>query len=398
MKRNATIFALLAGLVFQISCGGKRTETSESSAKPVPVHTIAVRYDSVPAVVEAPGTVQARNRVALSSQINGFVRQVNARVGDMVRPGQLLATLDARDAESQKALAGAGVDEAQAALSEARKATQAATERHAAARAASELAGQTLNRYQKLFESRSVSPQEMDEVRMRRDASAAELASSESMVAAAQERIKQVEARIAQAKAQEGRADVMVGWTQVKAPAAGRIVERSVDPGTAIFPGTPLMVIESTSGSQVLADIPTEYVQYLQTGLAVRLKSPGITDRLEGRITEIVPLSNSATHSVQFKADLPAGTSIPNGQFVKVEVPTGTRNAMIVPRAAIRESGQLTGLFIVDSDSRARFRLVKIAPYNADHSEVLSGVEPGEKILASLNNEIIDGIPVEIRQ
>ena len=62
---------------------------------------------------------------------------------------------------------------------------------------------------------------------MRRDASAAELASSESMVAAAQERIKQVEARISQAKAQAGRADVLIGWTQIKAPAAGKIVERS---------------------------------------------------------------------------------------------------------------------------------------------------------------------------
>ena len=125
-------------------------------------------------------------------------------------------------------------------------------ERQSAAKAATELAGQTYQRYQKMFESRSVSPQEMDEVRMRRDASAAELASSGSMVAAAEERIKQVEARISQAKAQAGRADVLLSWTQIKAPSAGKIVERSADPGTAIFPGTPLMVIESTASPQVL--------------------------------------------------------------------------------------------------------------------------------------------------
>jgi RND family efflux transporter MFP subunit len=235
----------------------------------------------------------------------------------------------------------------------------------------------------------------MDEVRARRDAGVAELASSESMVAAAQERIKQVESKIAQAKAQSGRADILLGWTQIKAPAAGRIVERSVVAGTAIFPGTPLMVIESTSRPQVLADLPTEHARRLQTGVAVRLRSAEPSKILEGRIAEIVPLSNPLTHSIQFKVDLPSDSTIPNGQFIKVEVPIGTRNAMLVPRQAIRESGQLTGLFVIDGASKARFRLVKIASYDADRFEVLSGIESGERIVSRLSDQIIDGVPVE---
>jgi len=398
MKRKTTILAFLAALIFQLGCGEKRTDSAHSDAKPVPVRVLAAQYESVPAVIEAPGTVQARDRIALSSQINGYVGRVPVRVGDLVQANQILATLDARDAESQKAMAQAGVEEAQAALSEARKAAQAATERLAAAKAANELASRTFQRFQKLFESKSVSPQEMDEARMRRDAAAAEVASATSMAAATQDRIKQVEAKIAQAKAQLGRADVMMSWTQIKAPAAGRIVERSVDPGTAIFPGTPLMVLESTARPPVLADIPTDQAHLLKTGAVVRLRSSGITGTLEGRVTEIVPQANPATHSVQFKVDLPADTSLPNGQFVKVAVPTGTRNAMVVPRSAVRESGQLTGLFVVDSESKARFRLIKIASYDADRIEVLSGIQPGEKILASLSNTIMDGIPVEIRQ
>ena len=397
MKTNVLILALITGLAFQVGCGGKQTESSASSGKPVPASVLAVRYASVPAVVEAPGTVQPRNRITLSSQINGFVREMNVRVGDSVKSGQVLATLDARDAESQKAMAQAGVDEAQAALSEARKAYQAAVEKQSAAKAAAELAGQTYQRYQKLFESRSVSPQEMDEVKMRRDAGAAELASSESMVAAAEERIKQVEARISQAKAQAGRADVLLSWTQIKAPAAGKIVERSVDAGTAIFPGTPLMAIESTSRPQVLADLPTEHAHRLQTGMTVRLRNAQTKENLEGRITEIVPLSNPATHSIQFKVDLPPDVAIPNGQFIKVEIPAGTRNVLLVPRQAVRETGQLTGLFVVDSASKARFRLVKTVPYDAENSEVLSGIEPGENVLARLNNEITDGTTVEMK-
>ena len=397
MKTNFLIFAFISALALQLGCGGKRPESSPSSGKPVPARVIVIRYASVPAVVEAPGTVQPRNRIALSSQINGFVREISVRVGDSVKPGQILATLDARDAESQKAMSQAAVDEAQAALSEARKTYQAAVEKQSAAKSAAALAAQTYLRYQKLYESRSVSPQEMDEVKMRRDASAAELAASESMIAAAHDRIKQAEARIAQARAQAGRADVLISYTQIKAPAAGKIVEKSVDSGTAIFPGTPLIVIESTSRPQVLADISTGQAHRLQNGLAVRLRNAQSKEILEGRIAEIVPLSNPATHSIQFKVDLPLDAAIPNGQFLKIEIPVGTRNAILVPRQAVRETGQLTGLFVVDGTSKARFRLVRAVPFDADNSEILSGVEPGENVLARLSNEIADGTTVEIR-
>jgi multidrug efflux pump subunit AcrA (membrane-fusion protein) len=397
MKSNPLYFALLSGLVLQIACGERQASTPASSENPVPVSVLKVQYDSIPSVVEAPGTVQPRNRIALSSQINGFVREMRVRMGDSVKQDQVLATLDARDAESQKAVAQASIDETQAALSEARKAYQAAVDMQSSAKASAELADQTYARYQKLFESQSVSPQEMDEVRMRRSASAAELASRGSMVAAAQERIKQVEARIAQARAQGLRADVMMSWTQIKAPVSGRIVERSVDTGTAIFPGSPLLVIESTANSQVLADVPTEHISSLSVGKSVRVLSAEGSGYHEGRIAEIVPLSNPSTHSVQFKVDLSSNLTLPNGQFVKIEVPVGTRNALLVPDQAIRTTGQLDGLFVVDAASKARFRLAKIVPYDADRSEVLSGVEPGEIIIARLDGQIVDGIQVETR-
>jgi RND family efflux transporter MFP subunit len=260
-----------------------------------------------------------------------------------------------------------------------------------------DLAGQTLTRYQKLFESRSVSPQEIDEVRARRNASAAELASRESMTAAAQDRIRQVEARISQAKAQAGRAAVLLSWTQIKAPAAGKIVERAVDAGAAIFPGSPILVIESAANPQVLADLPTEYAGSLRVGLQVRLSSAETGEHIEGRVTEIVPMSDPATHSVQFKVDLPPRLRVTHGQFIKVEVPVGTRNALLIPRSAVREAGQLTGVFIAENGSRARYRLVKTAPYDADQLEILAGLDSGESLITPLNDQITDGTSVEIR-
>jgi multidrug efflux pump subunit AcrA (membrane-fusion protein) len=397
MKSKALLLVVLSGLSIQIACSEKQTSKAETAVKPVPASTITAGYETIHAVVETPGTVQPRDRISLSSQINGFVREMRFRVGDIVKKDQILATLDARDAQSQKAAAQAGIDEAEAALSEARKAYQASVEMQAAAKASSELASQTLVRYQKLSESHSVSPQELDEVRSRRNASSAELASREALVAAAQDRIKQVEAKISQAKAQSGRADVMLGWTEIKAPSSGRIVQRLADPGTAIFLGTPLLVIESIDRPQVLAEVPTEQSGVLRLGSGVRLRDAETGNISEGRISEIVPLSNPATHSTQFKVDLPSNLSLPSGQFVKVELPFGTRDALLAPRAAVRQTGQLTGMFVVDSSAKARFRLVKVAPYDADKVEVLSGINPGEKIISNLNDQITDGIPVAVR-
>jgi multidrug efflux pump subunit AcrA (membrane-fusion protein) len=396
MRTKALISTLISVLAILTACGEKHTD-AVSDRTAVPVSVISAQYRSVPAIVQVPGTVQPRKRIALASQINGFVQEMRVRAGDRVKSGQVLATLDARDAANQKAAAQSAVAEAQAALSEARRAHSAALEMQAASKASMELAEQTYERYRKLFESRSVSPQEMDEIRTRRDAARAELASRESMVAAAEDRIKQVEARIDQAKAQEGRSDVLMSYTRIQAPTAGIVVQRAADAGTAIFPGSPLLVIETTGKSQVLASLPTEQAGYLQLGMTIKLRQSNAAPFIEGKLSEIIPQSDPATHSIQFKVDLPSDAGVVHGQYVKLDVPAGTRDVMLIARSAVRETGQLTGLFVVEEGSRASFRLVKTAPYDAESLEILSGVEQGEKIIAQPDDRIKDGMPVEIQ-
>ena len=398
--RTSFVYYLLAvaGAVTLAACSAS-SPPAATAPHPVPVSVLGAAYQTVPDFVEAPGSVQPRNRIALSAQINGSVHEVFVRAGDTVRAGQMLATLDARDADSQKAAASAGIDEAKAALDEARKSASMAVNMREAARANADLASGTLARYEKLFAARSISPQELDEVRARRDATAADLAAKETMVAAAQDRLRQVEARIAQAEAQGRRADVVSGWTVIKAPSAGSISERLVDPGSAIFPGSPLLVLESTANSQVLADLPTNRSQILRRGVEVQVRNAGASaSTVVGRIAEIIPLSDSASHTIQFKVDLPPGFSAPAGRFVTVSIPAGTRSALLVPRLAVRETGQLTGVFVVDSGSVARFRLVKASPYDTDHIELLSGIDPGDKLIANPGSQILDGTPLEVRQ
>ncbi|MEJ2246770.1 MAG: biotin/lipoyl-binding protein [Acidobacteriota bacterium] len=120
MRIKALLTILLTGLAMLPACGDEHAGTSDSGQAAMPVNVIQARYQPIATSVEAPGTVQPRNRIPLASQINGFVHEMRVRAGDRVRSGQVLATLDSRDAESQKSAAQSAIDEAQAALSEAK--------------------------------------------------------------------------------------------------------------------------------------------------------------------------------------------------------------------------------------------------------------------------------------
>ena len=136
-----------------------------------------------------------------------------------------------------------------------------------------------------------------------------------------------------------------------------------MDPAAPYSPEAPLLVIETNANPQVLAEIPTAAARGLHTGLDVGVR---ISDAERQRKAALRRSCRSPTRPlirVQFKVDLPPGAAVPNGQFIKVEIPMGSRNASLVPRQAVRETGQLTGVFVVDSASKARFRLVKTVPY-----------------------------------
>ena len=395
MRTQGLITILLAGTALLAACGGEQKGT-DAALQPVPVGVTEIRSQSVDILLEAPGTVQPRNRIVLAAQINGFVREARVSAGDRVNAGQVLLVLDARDAESQKAAAESSVAEAQAALAEAGRAHDAATEMRSASGASMELAKQTFARYQKLFESKSVSPQEMDEIRMRRDAAVAELASRESMVAAAEERVKQVEAKISQAKAQSARADVLLSYTRILAPEPGIVAERSVDAGSAIFPGSPLISIDTTGKPRVVGSLPVEQAAHLRLGLDCRIRRSSSAPLIQGRVSEIVPRSDPATHSVEFKVDLAESASLIHGEFMKLEIPAGTRDALLIESKAVVRQGQLEGLFVVDESRIARFRLVKTAPYDSEKREILSGIQPGETVVTRSDSRIKDGTQVEI--
>src|SRR5450759_4234498 len=143
------------------SCGNEPARrAAQPQTPPVGVQVAAVATEDWPASYEATGTVRARTTATISSKVMGYVQQVSVQVGDRVRQGQALITLDARDLDVSLRRAEAGGAEVQSAIPELENAT-------AAAKANLDLAQTTFKRMEELAGKKSISNQELDEASAR---------------------------------------------------------------------------------------------------------------------------------------------------------------------------------------------------------------------------------------
>ena len=143
------------------SCGSEPARrAAQPQAAPVAVQVAAVNTQDWPTIYEATGTVRARTTATISSKVMGYVQQVSVQVGDRVRQGQALITLDARDLDVSLRRAEAGGAEVQSAIPELENAT-------AAAKANLDLAQSTFKRMEELAAKKSISNQELDEASAR---------------------------------------------------------------------------------------------------------------------------------------------------------------------------------------------------------------------------------------
>jgi multidrug efflux system membrane fusion protein len=393
MKPLSLVF-LIAALV--ISCSKK-----PQSSQPPPIVS-GSKMETVQASVvddyyEAVGTVRAKNSSVIAAKIMGNIVALHVREGDLVRAGQALVEIENRDAGIQLQKTRAGVRETQDSLEEVERNIRAAESAHAAALANERLAKATFGRYETLFQRRSVSPQEFDEVRARYEVARAESERADRMLQVAKARQSQVQARIEQAKADVANAQVYAGYSRIAAPIAGVVVSKQADVGSMAMPGAPLLTIEDSSHYQLEASVQESQLGkiHLHDRVRVSIEAVGNQD-LEGSVDEIVPAADPGSRSYVVKVALPnmPGPQLRTGLYGKARFITGQVKVLAIPQAALVQQGQLTAAFVVDQSGVARLRLVKTGKNFGDRVEVLSGLTEGEQIISERVAEIRDGTRV----
>jgi RND family efflux transporter MFP subunit len=345
------------------------------------VQAAAVSEVEWPETLEAPGAVRARTAAVLSSRAAGYIREIRPRIGDRVQAGDVVAVLEAAEVESALRQAQAAVDEARMGIPEAEGAVEAAA-------AQVELAATTLQRVEDLLGKKSVSQQEFDEA-----ASRSRVARSAQGMAEARRR--QLGEKIRQAMEAVAAAEAQRGYLEVRAPFAGRVTARHAEPGSLASPGMPLLELEQEGRYRLEAAVPESALGSVRAGQTVRVRFDSPPASVSGRVDEIVPEIDAASRSFLVKISLPAGGNLRSGLFGRALFDLGTRGVLAVPRAAVREQGQLRSVFVVE-DGVARARLVRLGATAEQEAEVLSGLTAGERVIVPVPAGLSDGRPVEV--
>lgn len=367
MKASLQQFVIALPLLVLTGC----TARQAAPAAPPEVSGLATAKTemvAIPSASDAVGTVYAAESAVLAAQVSGRITAVLVHEGDVVRAGQPLAQLD--DAKAR-----AAVGREKASLESSRHQVEAA-------QTESELAASTLGRYQILRDRKSVSPQEFDEVSRRAQVANAQLESAGAQLAAAE--------------AAASEASTIAGYSAVTAPFSGTITARHVDPGALAAPGVPLLEIARAGPLQLHATVDESLLPSVREGATILVTLPALSAvPVEGRVADIVPAADPATHSFLIKVALPAMAGLHSGMYGTAAIPTGTRSVLMLPAAAVVAHGSLHSVWVVDENHIASLRYVTLGASHGPLIEALSGIGAGETVVLAAADRELAGVRVQ---
>lgn len=372
MNLKQVVLLLIWGAILGLgSCSRDRVQSAHAPDTVRNLSVLAVQSENVPDLLEAVGTVSAAQTSSLASQMMGTILEIRVREGDRVQRGQVLAVID----DSQP----------RAAVDRAIAADNAAQQQLAAAESDLSLAESTFRRYQTLYERRSVSPQEFDEIKNRQ--------------ASALSRRDLARAEQAQAKALLAQAHTSLDYSRIRAPFDGVVTEKKADAGTLASPGVPVLTVEDVRSYRLETTINENNLRYLRKGQQVPVTIDALGDApLAGSVAQIVPAGDPSSRSFVVKIDLPADPRLRSGLFGRAQFSRGQRPSLLIPRSAVRERGQLQGVFVVDQNRVAELRYITLGKWSRDSVEVLAGLQSGERLVAKPGELDLAGKRIEAQQ
>jgi multidrug efflux pump subunit AcrA (membrane-fusion protein) len=397
MKASPFILIGCAAALF-LSCGSKE-DFSKTAPVPQKVKIEKVQASPVEDTYEAMGTVRSKTISVLSSKVLGRIVSIPVREGDRVKAGQLLVEIDDREMKAQLQKSRAGLKETQYALDEMEKAIRAGEAEKKAADARFSLASSTLDRYKGLFERRSVSSQEFDEVQTKNAAAKADADQASERLQGLLAKKNQIIARIDQAKADTANAEAFLSHTRILSPIDGIVTTKPADLGQMAAPGTPLLSVEDESHYRLEALVEESRISRIHLGDTVSVSIDALGQKpMDGQVSEIVPALDPASRSTIIKIDLRApdsSTIFRSGLFGKARFNTGTKRVLTVPVQSVLERGQLTFVYVVDPAKIAHMRLIQTGKPYGDRVEVLSGLSEGDQVIVEPLPAVKDGATVE---
>jgi membrane fusion protein, multidrug efflux system len=302
---------------------------------------VAVREVQVAQEAGAVGSVRARHKTEVASKLLAIIEEIRVKAGDRVKADQVLARLDDRDLQAQLRRAKAVVAAAQADL---------------------DMHKSDFDRYRKLREKRAISSQEFERARARHQVSVAQLEQT-------QQALQEIE--------------VTLTYTNIRSPVAGVVVDRLMEAGDMARPGHPILSVYDPTQLRIEANVRETLAAGLSSGQTLKVRVDAVGMEGEGTIEEIVPQADAASRSLLVKVALPACACkhLYIGMFGRLLIPTGRRQALVVPSEAVARVGQLEFAWIALPDGSRQRRYVKTGDRLGADIEILSGLSLGEQVV-----------------
>ncbi len=311
---------------------------SIATAAELPFELATAKIEVVDTQRQFEGTVEAINKTTVSAQTSGRITYINFDVDDFVEQGAVILRFS--DIEHRSRL-----DQARSALD--------------AAMAQAKAAGQEFERVDKLFQNGTVAKARYDQAKSALDAADAQTKSAKAAVEQAQEQL---------------------GYTVVRAPYSGLVVERHVEIGEIANPGQPLMTGFSLEQLRVRSEVPEQFAQVIrQRNVAMVLPNNG--DPIKIKKLTVFPFADPKSNTVTIRLELPQGIkSVFPGMLVKTRFKVGEHEMLVVPEKALAIRGEVTGLYRVDGDNITLQQVRTGRRLNNGMVEILTGIRSGDKI------------------
>ncbi|MDP9912810.1 multidrug efflux system membrane fusion protein [Variovorax boronicumulans] len=328
------------------------------------VGTAVARQADIPVQLEALGTVTPLANVTVQPQVSGVLTAVLFKEGQMVKKGDVLATIDPQPFEN--------------ALAQAAGARQRDEAQLAAARV-------TLQRYQTLLGQDSIARQDVD---------------TQAAL------VKQLEGTVAIDRANENTAKLNLAWSRITAPVSGRIGLRPVDAGNYISTGSTggVATITQIAPIDVEFAIPQDRVPEVQERLGQgatlattafdRTRTRQLAD---GSFSTLDNMVDTQTGTVKAKARFTNadGALFPN-QFVNLRLLLRTvSSAVVVPVTALRHGPNGDYVYVVTAENTASQRPVTRGESSVDFASITKGLQPGETVVTEGGDRLKDGARVQ---
>jgi RND family efflux transporter MFP subunit len=350
------IAGLLAAILFTTACGdGKEAKAAAPQAMPVKVQT--AKDQKVDDTTEYVATLKSRDSAVVMPQVEGIITQIFVHSGDRVANGAPLMQID--PAKQQATV----------------KSQESAT---AAQLAQVKWAQQNYDRVSGLANAGVVSKQDLDQARATLDAAQAQLQSL---------------------GAQVNEQQVQLHYYQVVAPRAGVVGDVPVRVGDRVVTTTQLTTVDRQGSLEAYIYVPIEQTAQLKMNLPVQIVDGSENLLATSRVTFISPQVDNATQTVLVKATIAnANDRLRTAQFIRARVIWGSQNKPVVPVVAVSRIGGVYFAFVAESDQKGGYvvhqKPLQIGQIVGNDYVVLDGVKPGDKVVVTGTQYLIDGIPV----